>query len=86
MPWEDGIDELQERIAADRLLIDAGQRPIYHAVTTHDGSAVDVRIRELPIVHLFVPDTAGVLVGARSLIARTLGVSPASFEVTLEEG
>jgi hypothetical protein len=42
---------------------------------------VDVTIRELPIVHLFVPDDRRVLDGARLLIARTLAVDPQSFDV-----
>jgi hypothetical protein len=46
---------------------------------------VDVRIRELPIIHLFVPDYAGVSDGARILIARTLAVDPASFDVAVED-
>jgi hypothetical protein len=45
-----------------------------------DGS-VDVTIRELPLIHVFVPDDAGVLAGARLLIARTLAVDPESFDV-----
>lgn len=80
------MDQLRERIAGDRRLISAGERPLYHATTTYDGSAVDVRVRELPIIHLFVPDAADVLDGARGLIARTLGVPPASFDVTTDEG
>ncbi len=43
--------------------------------------AVDVTILELPIVHLFVPDRAQVLDGARLLVARTLAVDPQSFDV-----
>jgi len=79
------MDELRRRIASDRDLIAAGRRPLYHATTTFDGSAVDVRIRELPIIHLFVPDTAGVRDGARGLIARTLGVAPVNFDVTTDD-
>jgi hypothetical protein len=79
------MDELRERIAEDRRLIAAGGRPLYHVTTTWDGSAVDVRIRELPIIHLFVPDAAGVPDGARGLIARTLGVAAASFDVATDE-
>lgn len=79
------MDELRERISDDRRLISAGVRPLYHVTTTYDGSAVDVHVRELPIVHLFVPDAAGVREGARGLIARTLGVAPASFDVTADE-
>jgi hypothetical protein len=82
---DDEMDELRERIAVDRQMISTGERPLYHATTSYDGSAVDVRVRELPIIHLFVPDTAGVLDGARGLIARTLGVAPTSFDVTADE-
>jgi hypothetical protein len=53
-------------------------------ITSYDGAAVDVRIRELPIIHLFVPDESGVLDGARGLIARTLGVEPSTFVVEPE--
>jgi hypothetical protein len=49
------------------------------------GGAVDVRVVELPIVHLFVPDAASVLDGARVLIARTLGVEPTAFDVVLSD-
>jgi len=67
-------------------MISACERPLYHATTSYDGCAVDVRVRELPTIHLFVPDSAGVLDGARGLIARTLGVSPTSFDVTTDQG
>ncbi len=79
---------LRAAIDADRRRIAAGDRPLYHAIwkTTPDGAPiVDVTIRELPIVHLFVPDYAGVSDGARSLIARTLDVAPTSFDVVTEE-
>jgi hypothetical protein len=51
---------------------------------TLDG-AVDVTILELPIIHLFVPDQIGVPDGARSLIARTLAVDAASFDLVIQE-
>ena len=74
----------QRRATLDVLRrIARGERPVFHVVTSWDGSAVDVRIVELPIVHLFVPDTAGVADGARILIARTLGVNPTSFAIEL---
>ena len=79
---------LRAAIDADQRRIATGDRPLYHAVwtTTPDGAPiVDVLIRELPIVHLFVPDYAGVSEGARLLIARTLAVEPASFDVVVEE-
>jgi hypothetical protein len=76
------VDALRDRIDRGRRLIAAGNRPLYHVTTTYDGAAVDVRVRELPIVHLFIPGTEDALEGARGLIARTLDVSPASFDVT----
>jgi len=47
------------------------------------GGAVDVTVREFPIVHVFVPDPSGVLDGGRFLIARTLAADPQSFDVTV---
>jgi len=79
------MDQLRQRVDDDRRMIAEGGRPLYHATTTYDGSAFDVRIRELPIVHLFVPDASRVLDGARELVARTLGVAPANFDVTTDE-
>lgn len=75
------MDELRRNTIAGRRLIARGGRPVYHVTTTYDGAAVDVRIRELPIIHLFVPDTDGARDGARLLIATTLGVDPDSFDV-----
>lgn len=80
--------KLRSAIHADQRRIAAGSRPLYHATwtTTPDGAPiVDVMIRELPIIHLFVPDHAGVSDGARILIARTLAVDPTSFDVAVEE-
>lgn len=76
------MKELRDHVTAGRRGITRGERPVYHAIWTRslDG-AVDVRIRELPIIHLFVPDESGVLDGARGLIARTLGVEPSTFVV-----
>jgi hypothetical protein len=73
------VDESRARIAA-------GEHPVFHVVTTWDGSAVDVRIVELPLVHVFVPDASRVADGARTLIARTLGVEPGSFSVAVAGG
>jgi hypothetical protein len=73
---------LRATVAADRERIASGERPIYHVrtATSIDGS-VDVTIHELPLIHLFVPDDAGAIDGARLLIARTLDVDPGSFDV-----
>ena len=49
-----------------------------------DGAA-DVTILELPIIHLFVPNDLGVPDGARGLIAATLAVDAASFDVVIQE-
>jgi hypothetical protein len=77
---------LRVTIATDRRRIAAGERPLYHAMWTPsvDGSA-DVRIRELPIIHLLVPDRAGVIDGARCLVARYLAVPPGAFDVVPDE-
>jgi hypothetical protein len=69
-------------VERDRARIAAGERPLYHvaSATSNDGS-VNVTIRELPLIHLYVPDAAGVRDGARLLVARTLGVDPRSFDL-----
>jgi hypothetical protein len=80
--------KLRAAIHADQRRIAAGIRPLYHATwkTTPDGPpTVDVMIMELPLIHLFVPDYAGISDGARILIARTLAVDPTSFDVVVEE-
>lgn len=59
--------ELRNHVAEGRRLISHGERPVYHVITSYDGAAVDVRIRELPTIHLFVPDESGVLEGAPRL-------------------
>jgi hypothetical protein len=76
---------LQTRIRADRRRIARGERPVYHVVWTTTPEAMDVTIGELPIVHLFVPDHLGVSDGARGLIARTLGVDQAAFDLVTKE-
>lgn len=79
--------KLRAAIQAEQRRIAAGNRPLYHATwtTSPDGAPiVDVMIRELPIIHLFVPDYARISDGARILIARTLAVDPASFDVAVE--
>ena len=79
---------LRAAINAEQRRIAAGSRPLFHATwtTSPDGAPiVDVMIRELPIIHLFVPNDARISDGARILIARTLGVDPASFDVAVEE-
>lgn len=70
----------QERgIERARAAIAHGEQPVFHVVTSWDGSAIDVRIRELPLIHLFVPDQGRVIDGARELIARSLRVDPSAF-------
>jgi hypothetical protein len=73
---------LRAGVAEARARIAAGERPAYHVVTapSSDGS-VDVTIQELPLIHLYVPDAAGVLDGARLLISRTLAVDPDAFDL-----
>ena len=80
-------ETLRVAVDADRSRIANGKRPTYHATwtTSIDGS-IDVRIRELPLIHLFVPDRGGVLPGARVLIARTLDVAPEAFDVRSDVG
>jgi len=72
------------RIRADQRRIAGGERPAYHVTWTTGADAVDVTIRELPLIHLFVPDPLGIPDGARGLIARTLGVDAASFDLVTE--
>jgi hypothetical protein len=76
--------EMRRQVAAGRRAVAHGQRPVYHLITSFDGAAVDVRVRELPLVHLFVPDDLGALDGVKALISRTLGVDPGSFGVEPE--
>jgi hypothetical protein len=84
MGGESSAARQAEAIARDRQRIAAGQRPAYRATwaISPDG-AVDVRIAELPIIHLFVPDPGDVPDGARLVIARTLAVAPDAFDVVV---
>ena len=72
-----GIEEGRRRIAS-------GERPTYHVITTYDGFAVDVRVRELPVIHIFVADQTGVLDAARGIIAGALEVDRFAFDVQPE--
>jgi hypothetical protein len=81
MRAESSHQRLQARIRADRLRIARGERPLYHAAWTTVPEGADVTIRELPIIHLFVPDPSGVPDGARGLIAGKLAVDAASFDL-----
>ena len=75
---------LSTAIEAERRRLAGGQRPLYHiSWAAAAGGAVDVTVRELPIIHLFVPDADSVLDGGRLLIARTLAVDPAAFDVVI---
>jgi hypothetical protein len=78
------VRELRDHVAEARARITRGERPVFHVIWTSNGDAVDVRVRELPIIHLFVADESGVLDGARGLIATTLGVEPSTFVVEPE--
>ncbi len=81
---ESAAVRLPAAIEAERRRLARGERPLYHVTwVAAAGGAADVTIRELPIIHLFVPDSASVLDGARLLIARTLETDPASFEVAI---
>ena len=81
---DSSANRLADTVARDRRRIAEGQRPTYRAtwVVGVDGS-VDVRVVELPIVHLLVPDPAFVSDGARMVIARTLRVAPGTFDVVV---
>lgn len=80
------VKALRREVAEARRKITHGERPVFHVTwaTSPDGSATDLQIRELPIVHLFVPDESGVLPGARALVARTLDVDPSAFDIEPE--
>lgn len=58
---------------------------MYHARFTTVPEGADVTIRELPIIHLFVPDPLAGLDGARGLIAAKLDVDASSFDLVIEE-
>ncbi len=77
-------ERLHAAIETDRVRITRGERPVYHLrwATAIDGS-IDVTVAELPLIHQLVPDEAGVVDGARFLIARTLEVEPTAFDVGL---
>jgi hypothetical protein len=77
---------LAEQVADAHRRISLNERLVFHVTTEHDGAAVDVRVRELSAVHVYVPDEQRVLDGARGLIAQVLAVDPASFDVARDEG
>lgn len=78
-------ERLRVAVEADRNRIAAGDRPMYNVLwaPASDGS-IDVTVRELPLIHQFVPDEAGILDGARFLIARVLAVDAAAFDVRVD--
>jgi hypothetical protein len=77
---------LRTRVGADQRRIARGERPVYHVKwTLSPDGAVDVTIRELPLIHVFVPDHIGVPDAARGLIARTLAVDETSFELVSDK-
>ncbi|MBA2381248.1 MAG: hypothetical protein H0V73_03980 [Chloroflexi bacterium] len=67
------------------MRIAGGHRPLYHVTWTAVSEGCDVTIRELPVIHLFVPDQSGVIDGARGLIAAKLRVDATTFEVATEQ-
>lgn len=86
-PWAAPIapgSVLSGQIVEARRRLSLGERLVFHVVIEHEGAAIDVRVRELSAVHLYVADLGGVLDGARGLIAKTLGVDPSSFTVVAE--
>ena len=86
MGEESSYRRLRTRIRSDRQRIARGERPVYHATwKTPPDCAADVTVLELPIIHLFVADLIGVPDAARGLIARTLVVDVASFDVVIQE-
>ncbi len=79
-------EELRRAIESGRQRVAHGERPMYHFTWTSSrgGEAVDVTIRELPLVHLFAPDDHRVADVARLIIARTLGVDQHAFDVVAD--
>lgn len=83
---QSSVSRLRAARELGRQRIARGERPVYHVAWRSSGyGAIDVTIEELPIIHLFVPDLASVLDGARILIARTLLVAPTSVDVVLQD-
>jgi len=79
------VKALQHGIEEGRRRIAMGERPTYQAITAYDGFAIDVRVRELPIIHIFVADETGVLDAARGIIAEALQVDRFAFDVQPED-
>ena len=77
---------LQARIRTNQRRIARGERPAYHVTwRTPPDCAADLAVLELPIIHLFVATRPGVPDAARGLIAGTLLVDPASFDLVIQE-
>lgn len=77
---------MRESIREDQRRLAKGERPMYHVHWAEAaGGAIDVTISELPMVHIFVPDHASVMQGARILIASTLTADATSFDVTVSD-
>jgi hypothetical protein len=72
---------LRATIMRDRERIARGERPAYTATWTRAIDAIDVRVAELPLIHIFVPDEHGIADGARVLIARALDVATEAFDL-----
>jgi hypothetical protein len=69
---------------AEQARIARGERPLYHAAWVAVSEGCDVTIRELPLIHVFVPDPSRVTDGARGVVAARLAVDAASFDVAIE--
>lgn len=71
----------------ERLRIARGERPAFHVRSASSVfGGFDVTIKELPLIHLFVPDESGILDGARALIARTLSSDANGFDLVPDRG
>ena len=77
---------LRAVVEAEQQRLATGERRLYHVMcTAAAGGAFDVTVRELPTIHLFVPDRATALDGARLLIAQTLATDLNTIDLALED-
>jgi len=76
--------KLRAAAKAEQQRFRRGERPLYHVMwVAAAGGAVEVTVREPPIIHLFVPDRDSALDGARLLIAQTLATDLNAFDLAL---